>query len=273
MMPDRGLLPIGDTPLPATSNRRRVDLTILGSGTSIPSVRRGSAGYLVRSGEALVLLDSGPGTLRRIAGLVTSLDEINGIFYSHTHVDHTADLAPFLFASRNPSAPRRAPLTIGGSREFLEFFQGLCGLYGAWIEATTFPLTLAEIGGEPLAMNGLAVSARRVPHIASSIALRLEEASGTSLVYSGDTDESDDLADFSRDADLLLIEASFPDGQRVKGHLTPRLAGAIAKRARPRLTVLTHFYPACDETDMLAELRAVYDGEALLAEDGMKIQV
>lgn len=250
-----------------------MELTILGSGTSIPSLRRGSAGYLVRSGGTLALLDSGPGTLSRVVRAGAGLEEISHIFYSHTHVDHTADLAPFLFTSRNPSAPRRAPLTIGGSAEFLDFFGKLSGLYGSWIEARGYDLTLEELGGEPRKMGDLTVSACRVPHIASSIALRLAGASGRSLVYSGDTGESDELAEFSRGAGVLLIEASFPDAMPVKGHLTPRMAGAIARRARPGRVVLTHFYPPCEETDMLAELRAVWDGEALIAEDGMRIEV
>jgi ribonuclease BN (tRNA processing enzyme) len=250
-----------------------MELTILGSGTSIPSLKRGSPGYLVRSGSTLALMDSGPGTLVRIIQAGFRLEEITHLFYSHTHVDHTADLAPFLFTSRNPSNPRKAPLTIAGSEEFLEFFRSLSELYGPWIEAATFPLVLAELGIRQGQMGNLSVSACRVPHIASSIALRLEDRQGRSLVYSGDTGESDDLAELARGADLLLIEASFPDDQGIEGHLTPSQAGAIAARARPDKVVLTHFYPPCDETDMLSGLRSAYDGKAVLAEDGMRIEV
>lgn len=250
-----------------------MELTILGSGTSVPSLKRGPSGCLVRGDGALVLLDSGPGTLQRILRAGAALEEITHVFYSHTHLDHTADLAPLLFTSRNPSAPRRAPLTLGGSPEFLEFFGRLSDLYGHWIEASTFALELIDLTTGGRSAGELAVSACRVPHIPSSIALRLEEPGGRSLVYSGDTGPGDDLGRFARGADVLLLECSFPDGEAVEGHLTPSSAGRIAGQARPGRLILTHFYPPCEEADLLAQLRSTYDGKADLAEDGMTIRI
>jgi ribonuclease BN (tRNA processing enzyme) len=251
----------------------KMELIILGSGTSVPSLKRGSSGYLVRSGATLVLLDSGPGTLQRILLAGHQLEEITHIYFSHTHVDHTADLAPLLFTSRNPGSPRRAPLTIGGSRGFLDFFGRLSALYGRWIEAATFPLDLVELTAGPRPAGSLDVSACPVPHIPSSVAIRLGGAGGRSMVYSGDTGESAALADFSRATDLLLLECSFPEDLAVEGHLTPSSAGRIASAAAPGRLVLTHFYPACEGRDLLAELRSTYHGEAVLAEDGMRIRI
>lgn len=248
-----------------------MELVVLGSGTSVPSLQRGSSGYLVRSGRTLVLLDSGPGTLVRILRAGATLEEVSHVVYSHTHVDHTADLAPFLFTSRNPSAPRRSPLTIAGSAGFMEFFAGLSRLYGRWIEAATFPMTLAEIAGSPTRFGDLEIEGCPVPHIPSSIAVKLTDSAGRSLVYSGDTAESDAMADFATGASLLLIEASTPDEEPLPGHLTPSLAGRIASRARPERTVLTHFYPSCERVDMLGQLRRAWDGEAAMAEDQMRI--
>lgn len=248
-----------------------MDLTILGSGTSIPSLRRASPGYLVREGTTLALLDSGPGCLRRALEAGASPESITHVLYSHTHVDHTADLAPLLFTSHNPHAPRRTPLTIAGSRGFLDFFEKFSWIYGRWLEPEGFDLTLVEVGERPLLLGDVEVAACPVPHTPSSIALRLTGLSGRTLVYSGDTDESDALADLARGADLLLIEASFPDEERVEGHLTPALAGRIAARARPGRVVLTHFYPCCDGADMLGQLARAWDGAASMAEDLMRI--
>lgn len=250
-----------------------MELTILGSGTSIPSTTRGSSGYLVRSEESLVLMDCGPGTLARIVRAGARLEEITCILVSHSHIDHTADLAPFLFASRNRTAPRTAPLIIGGSREFLDFLGRLRDLYGHWVEASGYPLDLVELTESALPLGDLKVSACRVPHIDSSVALRLEEPGGSSLVYSGDTGESEALGEFARGAGLLLLECSSPDAEALPGHLTPSGAGRIASRARPRRLVLTHFYPSCEGADLLGELRSTYSGEALLAEDGMRLTV
>jgi ribonuclease BN (tRNA processing enzyme) len=250
-----------------------MELTILGSGTSIPSSRRGSSGYLLRSGSSLVLLDSGPGTLRRILEAGAELEELTHIFYSHNHVDHTADLVPFLFTSRNPCSPRRSPLTIAGSAGFLSLLQGLSRLYGSWIEAVSFPLELMELGSGPQRVGEFEVTSCPVPHTDSSRAVRLTGAGGRSLVYSGDTGESDDLADLASGCDLLLIESSMPDEERIPGHLTPALAGKIASKARPGRVLLTHFYPPCEKVDMLGQLWRTYDGEAALAEDLERFQV
>ncbi|HZI94802.1 MAG TPA: MBL fold metallo-hydrolase, partial [Patescibacteria group bacterium] len=80
----------------------------------------------------------------------------------------------------------------------------------------------------------------------------------------------------ARAADLLLIEASTPDGTHLEGHLTPSEAGQIASLSAARRVVMTHFNPVCDGVDMLGQLRRVYDdsmGEARMAEDGMRISI
>lgn len=46
----------------------------------------------------------------------------------------------------------------------------------------------------------------------------------------------------------------------------------MARRARAGRVVLTHFYPPCDEADMLSQLRRTWDGPALLAEDGLSVR-
>jgi ribonuclease BN (tRNA processing enzyme) len=250
-----------------------VELIILGSGTSVPSLERGSAGYLVQCGETLALVDSGPGTLLRILQAGFKLDQITHILYSHTHVDHTADLVPLLFTSKNPTAPRTRPLTIAGSADFLEHFSAVAKLYGNWISATRYQLTLTELGVQSRTLGALEISTCPVAHIPSSLALRLEGADGRSLVYSGDTDECEELVELARGCDVLLIEASTPDELKIPGHLTPSLVGRIAAEARPGKVVLTHFYPSCEGSDMLGQLKRVYAGEAVMARDQMRISI
>jgi len=77
----------------------------------------------------------------------------------------------------------------------------------------------------------------------------------------------------SKDADLLICESALPDELKVKGHLTPSLAGEIAKRANVRKLVLTHFYPECDQADVKKECRKTYSGPLVLAEDLMTIDI
>ena len=67
--------------------------------------------------------------------------------------------------------------------------------------------------------------------------------------------------------DILICECAMPDEMKVRGHLTPSLAGSIADRARVRLLVLTHFYPDCDQVDIRSRCRRTYKGPLVLARD------
>ena len=93
------------------------------------------------------------------------------------------------------------------------------------------------------------------------------------MVYSGDTDFSHNLVNLSRNADLLICESALPDDLKVKGHLTPSLAGEIASLANVRKLVLTHFYPECDLVDIEKQCRKTFAGPLVLAEDLMKIEL
>ena len=73
-------------------------LTILGSGTLVPVANRCNPGYLLDIANDTILLDSGSGTLRQISSAGRSIWDINQIFYSHLHIDHTNELIPLLFA-------------------------------------------------------------------------------------------------------------------------------------------------------------------------------
>jgi ribonuclease BN (tRNA processing enzyme) len=156
-------------------------------------------------------------------------------------------------------------------------------LHGHWLDAATYTLTLVTLGGNDGAGEGAdgssvsfgtwSVRAFPVKHIESSLSYRITDDRGKVLAFSGDSDVCDSLVEMARGADVLLIEASSPDGQKAEGHLTPSEAGEIARRAGVGRVVLTHFYPACDQADMLGQLRRTYSGEAVLAEDGMRLTI
>ena len=135
---------------------------------------------------------------------------------------------------------------------------------------------MVELYNSALALkqfNGFSVVSTPVEHNEESLAYKITDAEGTSVVYSGDTDYSDGLVELAKDADILICESSLPDGLKVDGHLTPSLAGTIASRAHVKKLVLTHFYPECDTYDMIGQCRTTYAGPLVLAEDLMRIDV
>ncbi len=248
-------------------------VTILGSGTCVPRLSRSASAVLVESGPAKILLDLGPGTLRRMLEYGITIFDVDAILLTHFHPDHTAELISFLFASKYPDGNRRGrPLQVAAGEGLKKFFKGLRGAYGDWIVLPDNLLSLTELDtrtGERFHIQALNVTARPVRHRPESLAYRIEDRTGRSMVYSGDTDESDGLAELARDADLFICEAAMPDEHKVPGHLTPSLAGRMARSARARRLVLTHLYPETDGVDIAAQAAAAYDGPVLVAEDLM----
>ena len=110
-------------------------------------------------------------------------------------------------------------------------------------------------------------------HAESCMATRIELESGQAVVYSGDSEYCANLVELGRNADLLILECAFPEEMQSIGHLTPSLAGRIARESLCKKLLLTHFYPPCDESDLLTPLRKEFSGAVILAEDLMKICV
>jgi len=260
-----------------SSDPAELSVTILGSGTCVPSLRRSSCSILMNIRDKFLLFDSGAGTMRKLLESSVEIYDVSFIFYSHFHPDHTAELVPFLFANKYPDGNRRKiPLTLMAGKGFAKFYDNLKNVYGHWIELAPDLLTLVELdntGYDMREFDDFKVESLPVDHNPESIAYRITSSGGISMVYSGDTDFSENLVTLSKDADLLICESALPDELKVKGHLTPSLAGEIADRANVRKLVLTHFYPECDQVDIEKECRKTYSGPLLLAEDLMQINL
>ena len=260
-----------------SDTKPEITVTILGSGTCVPSLERSSCSVLLETGGARLLFDSGPGTIRRLLRANTTIFEVDYIFYSHFHPDHSAELVPFIFSTKYPDAgQRQTVLTIMAGSGFTDFFAGLKRVYGRWIELDPGLMKIIEMSNQSadsLRMNGFSVQSAPVEHNPESIAYRITSPGGYSVVYSGDTDYSENLIALSQDADILICESALPDELRLKGHLTPSLAGDIATRAGVKKLILTHFYPECDQADIEQECRKAYGGPLVLAEDLMQFQI
>jgi len=254
-----------------------MSLTILGSGTGVPSLQRSACSALMQVNNSRLLFDLGAGTMRRLLEADTRILDIGFIFFSHFHPDHTGELVSFLFASKYPGANRRnKPLTIVAAKGFSDFFNGLKRVYGEWIELAPDVLSVMELndtGPDMRWFDDFVLKSIPVLHRKESIAFRVENADGISIVYSGDTDYSENLINLAAGADILICESSLPDHLKVAGHLTPSLAGKIAAAAGVQKLVLTHFYPECDTADIEGQCRRTYAGPLILARDLLTIDL
>jgi ribonuclease BN (tRNA processing enzyme) len=249
------------------------ELIIIGSGTGIPSLRRGAPGLIVLSDRTSFLIDSGSGTLMRMLEVGVTYRDPDLLLYTHIHPDHVSDLVPIIFASKYADQPREKELWCVGGPGFNAYFAKLRNLYGSWIEPRSYPLTVKEISQETLAYRDVRISSIPMAHISGSVGYRIEFKDGRSIAVTGDTDYCQNVIDLAFEVDLLVLECSFPDNKKVEGHLTPSLAGRIGVESHCKKLLLTHLYPVCDQFDVLSQCRQVYPGEVVLAEDLLKIKI
>jgi len=252
-------------------------ITILGSGTCVPSLERSSCSVLVQINNTALLFDSGVGTMRRLLEVGVNIDKIAYIFYSHLHPDHSSEFVPFLFATKYPEAyRRRKPFTVVAAKGFADFYEKLKLAYGEWIELAPGLMNIAELDHKDrdhLDCGLFDVDSLPVNHTDKSLGYRITAPNGTSVVYSGDTDVCENLVTLAQDADVFICECALPDEMKVRGHLTPSLAGRIAAEAGAKKLVLTHFYPECDQVDIPAQCRKTYQGPLVLAKDLLEIHL
>lgn len=250
-----------------------MEIYTIGSGTGVPSLRRGSPAVVIRTGKSVMLLDSGSGTLRSLLRVGIDCSDIDCLLYSHFHPDHTADLVPFLFALNYGSEKRRTrPLHLIGHEGIARFYEGLKNLYGHWIIPQSYALRIMEMQDrEEVAFGDFTLQGFQLEHSDQSMGFRVTTPEGKTAAYSGDTDYCLNLIRMAHQADLLILECSFPDGRKVEGHLTPSWAGRVAREAGCKRLLLTHFYPPCDDYDVRGAARREYSGEVILAEDLMRI--
>jgi len=250
-------------------------ITVVGSGTVVPNLERRQSCVVVRAGGQTFVFDLGSGAVRGM--LCSGLDPfaVDRIFFTHLHPDHTVDVVPLLFAI-NYGAPekRTRPLYVTGPEPFLRFWGSVMEVWGRWMTGD-YATLVSELPHEcqsPIDLAGCRLSWAPAEHRRESIAFRLDTEGGA-FIYTGDTEYSESVVELARGADTLLIECSFPDEAPVPGHLTPSGVARIASEAGAKRVVLTHIYPAADRLDLVSEVNRGFDGEILVAEDGLTLTV
>ncbi len=241
-------------------------LTVLGSGTAVPSLRRSSPAYHLVIGGKNVLVDCGAGTLHRLEKAGLSYKDVDMVMITHFHTDHFGELFAFLWALHwTPGFVRKKRLLLLGPKGLRSFYERhvvpLSGMRNA-----TFPVEVVEVT-RVKRFQAFTIEPYRTPHTKESLAYKFREA-GRSLVISGDTDYDPGFARFAAGADLLILECSFPNSQKKKGHLVPRECAAIAKSAGVRRLVLSHLYPTGRER-RLVETKRLFPN-TVLAKDLMR---
>ncbi|MFH8251175.1 MBL fold metallo-hydrolase [Microbacterium sp. B2969] len=197
-------------------------------------------------GDDVYLFDAGNGVLRRLTEAGIDLGRIKGVFVTHHHPDHIADLGLILLTHwLKPGADR---IVIGGPRGTAHLVDGLAAAY-RFTEQTEAPekpgiadrVTVRESTDAAALVelyrdDAILLEAIEVAHFRSpdgsaaaeqphAIGLRITTADRV-IAYTGDTGATAALEDLARDADLFVSEVV--DVPHIVDDLRLRFASAPA---------------------------------------------
>jgi ribonuclease Z len=279
-------------------------VTLLGTGVPIPRPERFGPATLIEAGDQVILIDAGRGATIRLFELGVPIGRINALLLTHFHSDHTVGIPDLWLTGWLSSyfAARRRPFHVIGPSGTTEMMRHLEKAYARDVEIRIedeklarehAAITTKEFGedGVVYEAGGVRVIAFTVDHgdaIKPAYGYRIEY-DGHSAVISGDTRYNENVVEFAAGADLLLHEvamarpelASEPHIQRILNHhTTPREAGLVFARAKPKLAAYTHLVMLASQTvappsipELLAQTRETYGGPLEVGEDLMSFEI
>ncbi len=190
-------------------------------------------------------------------------------------MDHCADLAPFLFALRSRELARTAPLWILGPEGMRDHYNKLQALWDKRVEPAGYELIIDEWAGSAVPWKGWLLDAAPTSHGVPNLAWRIDsQGVDCGVLLTGDGESTDELIQMAKRADHVLVaESAAAPGEILEGHMNPAQAGDLARQCGSRKLILSHINPGTGVEAVLRESMAFYDGEVVVAEDGMEMEI
>jgi len=284
-------------------------VTLLGTGTPAPSLKRQSSGYLIEVGNDLIVMDHGPGAHHRFIESGHRAVDVTHAFISHLHYDHCLDYPRLVLQRWDQGADRIPDLKVYGPppvARMTELLFGEAGVFaadiGARIEHESSIFVFQERGGNPprkrpaplvkevhagslVEGNGWRVTVGHASHVQPQLeclAFRLDSDDG-SVCYSGDSGGvCDELIELARASDILIVMNHYLSGTEPNASYRKAVGNhqdnaVIARRAGVKTLVLSHFLADLDQPAIreriLREVRQEFDGQLIWGEDLMRISL
>ncbi|MEM7082984.1 MAG: MBL fold metallo-hydrolase [Pseudomonadota bacterium] len=285
---------------PIGNNTVDLIVTVLGSGTPIPSPTQFGTAILVEAGEEYLLFDCGRGCTTRLAQLDQALiTRVTHLFITHLHSDHIVGVDDLWLNGWTQG--RNIPLEIWGP-------EGIHQMMASMRDAFAFDIHRRHTDGLPATQegiadaftellddgvvffrNGVTVTAFKVDHATVKPAWGFRvDYKNRSVMISGDTTVTESLYTYGKGADVILQEVISPlMTTYLKNNFTPKQvakvlsyhteakdAGDVFRESEPRLAVYYHTGTSERSTrPLLAETREVYDGRLEVSHDLFQIRI
>ncbi|MBU4305663.1 MAG: MBL fold metallo-hydrolase [Candidatus Omnitrophica bacterium] len=245
-------------------------IIFLGTNGWFDSDTGNTVSTLVKTAGCNIILDAGFGISR--ADRFLDFEKPTFIFLSHLHLDHIAGLHSLV---KFPFAHPLLLFVPPGEKEAISFFMAQ-------------PFTIPS-KGLPFAMDirasasrfscaGVRVVTRRLVHSSTCIGYRFQIGAKT-IAYCTDTGVCANALRLAEGADVLITECALRQGQDDEGwpHLDPTHAATMAKEAKVKRLILTHFdahnYQTLKERKTAQKYARKVFPATIAAFDGMEISV
>jgi ribonuclease BN (tRNA processing enzyme) len=250
-------------------------LTVLGSGTMLPTKKRFPSSFLLEVGGKKILLDCGHGAIARLTQIGIDLRDIDLVFISHFHTDHFGDafnLVHSRFVGDLYEEKLHKELTFLGPKTIEARFRNWRMIF--WPEPNEeYPLKFLE-GTREFFLDDIRITLFPVIHVRwfRSVGIIIEYQ-GKKLVYPGDVgsqQDFDELIEMARDAHLLVIEAGFE--HMTPNHFSVAQIRKLVHEAHVKKALIVHLRPMPEEEARIERLISS-ENRYLMANDMMWIEI
>lgn len=246
-------------------------LIILGTSYAIPDEKHENTHMALKGDHSTIVVDCAGNPVIHFKKAGIDINTITDLILTHFHPDHVGGV-PLLLMSMWLLG-HKSKLNIYGLHHTIERIEDLMYSYDWSHWPGFFPVAFHRMPHHGPAVilenQDFRITASPVRHLIPNIGLRFESMeSGRSIAYSCDTEPCPAVVELASGADILLHEAAGP----YPGHSSAEQAAGIAHQAGVNSLYLIH-YPTRD-TDLaplLAQARANFSGEVLLAQDFMEL--
>ena len=266
-----------------SSYNQVMKITFLGTGSSTPTAKmenlpqRSYSSFVIESGESSFLFDCGPGTMSKMTqNGMDILKSPTHLFITHFHLDHCLDYIALTKARAldKKYGGKGLKIEVFGPEGLKDFTKDLFEGVKKWDymskELNGYEiLNLHEVEDSEILDSGSAkVTCSPIDHY-DGVVYKVE-LEGKSIVYSGDMGYDQSFAKIGRDADIAIMECSYPDNSALKGkHLSPDEIIRIANLGNFKQIILTHLYPACEgrEDEIIEKIESLTNVKVRIAHD------
>jgi ribonuclease BN (tRNA processing enzyme) len=236
---------------------------------------RAAAGYLVQTDQTM-LLDFGPRTLSNLLKTGVNRHTITHILFSHYHADHFSDFITFYFDAviyTRYGGGQRPDMTVIGPRGTKRLLGTIMATFPSF-SRPPFGITFKEVADRSFTIGNTKITPRTMTHVPDlhAVGYRIDYR-GTSLAYSGDTLYCENLVRLCGNADVAVLDCSWPANKPGPAHLHAGECGRVAREAGVGRLVLSHFYPIAERYDVKAQAGEAFNGLITRGRDRLTIRI